>query len=243
MKDGNFWIVITEDQEKDSQRLSSFIRRYGKENGLTIEITEFTDGAQLLEHYDKRFDILFMDIGLPQISGMAAAEKVREIDDYIPIIFTTNMAQYAIRGYEVAAIGFMLKPIPYYQFKNYLMKAIAICRKNQDLLENSVITLGGEKNFKRVPTDDIIYIMKDKNYIDYHLTGQEVFRERGTFKAVIPRFQHTTIKQLASGCMVNLRYVQKKEGNDVYLRDIVISITMPFRKTFTQELMDYMRGI
>ena len=40
-----------------------------------------------------------------------------------------------------------------------------------------------------------------------------------------------------------LRYVQKKEGNDVYLRDIVISITMPFRKTFTQELMDYMRGI
>ena len=70
MKDGNFWIVITEDQEKDSQRLSSFIRRYGKENGLTIEITEFTDGAQLLEHYDKRFDILFMDIGLPQISGM-----------------------------------------------------------------------------------------------------------------------------------------------------------------------------
>ena len=97
MKDGNFWIVITEDQEKDSQRLSSFIRRFGKENGLTFEITEFTDGAQLLEHYDKRFDILFMDIAMPQISGMAAAEKVREIDDYIPIIFTTNMAQYAIR--------------------------------------------------------------------------------------------------------------------------------------------------
>ena len=243
MKDGHFWVVVTEDQEKDYQRLSGFIRQYEKKNGLQLEITRFSDGSQLLEHYDKRFDILFMDIRLPQVSGMEASEKVRQHNDFIPIIFTTNMAQYAIQGYEVAAIGFMLKPIPYYQFENYLTKAIVMCRKNQDLLKNNVITLGGEKNFKRISTDDIMYIMKDKNYIDYHLTNQEVFRERGTFKAVIPRFQNTTIKQLASGCMVNLRYVQKKEGNDVYLRDIVISITMPYRKSFTEDLMDYMRGI
>ena len=243
MKDGSFWIVITEDQEKDYQRLNSFIRQYGKEKGLPLTITGFTDGARLLEHYDRGFDILFMDIGLPQISGMDASRRVRQIDESIPIIFTTNMAQYAIQGYEVAAIGFMLKPVPYYQFENYLAKAIAMCRKKLTLQKNSIITLGGEKNFKRVSADDIMYIVKDRNYIDYHLSGEEVFRERGTFKDIIPRFQHTTIKQLGIGCMVNLRHVLKKEGNDVYLRDVVFSITMPYRKTFTQDLMDYMRGI
>ena len=243
MKDGNFLIAVTEDQETDFQRLNSMIRRYAQEHSQPLSVVRFSDGGQLLEQYDQRFDLLFMDIGLPQISGMAASLKVRQMDEMIPIIFTTNMAQYAVQGYEVGAMGFMLKPVAYVQLENYLSKAIAVCRRNQLLAEHSILVLGGERNFRRVSADDIVYIVKDKNYIVYHLNGQESFRERGTFKDVIPRFEDTTIRQVGSGCMVNLRYVKKKEGNDVYLPDVVFSITMPFRKSFTQELMNYMRGV
>lgn len=243
MKNGNVWAVILEDHPRDSQRLRKFIQQYGKEHDLPVEVSVFTDGTELLEHYDKGFDILFMDIELPTMSGMNTAAKVREMDDVIPIIFTTNMAQYAIQGYEVAAIGFMLKPIPYFQFETFFTKAIERTNRTRDLLKNSMVTLGGDRLFKRVSANEIVYITKDKNYIEYHFENGTTFRERGTFKDVLPRFEKTSIKQIASGCMVNLRHVAKKDGNDVYVRDMVFSITMPYRKSFTQELMDYMRGM
>lgn len=227
----------------DSQRLYGFIRKYAKEKNLSVEVSVFLDGTDLLAHYSKEFDVLFLDIELPTLSGMNTAQKIREMDAAVPIIFTTNMAQYAIQGYEVAALGFMLKPIPYFQFENYLTKAVQRCRKIQDLAENSMITLGGDRFFKRVSADEIVYIVKDKNYIEYHLESGETFRERGTFKDVLPRFEKTSIKQIGSGCMVNLRHVKKKDGNDVFIRDMVFSITMPYRKSFTQDLMDYLRGI
>ena len=243
MKNEKLWVVILEDRPKDNQRLSSFIRKYAQQNELSIEISAFTDGLELLKHYDKQFDILFMDIELPMMNGMTAAEKVREMDPLIPIIFTTNMAQYAIQGYEVSALGYMLKPISYFQFENYFTKAIARCQKNQALIENSMITIGSDRNFKRVSTDEIVYIIKDKNYIEYHLESGETIRERGTFKDIIPHLEKTSIKQIGSGCMVNLHYVQKKDGNDISMPDVTFSITIPYRKSFTQELMDYMRGV
>ncbi len=243
MKNSKLWVVILEDRPSDSQRLESFIQKYASEKELQVEVSIFSEGSKLIEEYDNRFDVLFVDIELPGISGMKTAEKVREKDSVIPIIFTTNMAQYAVQGYEVAALGFMLKPIPYFQFEKYFSKAVAKCKKNRELLETSMLSLGNNRMFKYVSVDEIVYIIKDRNYIEYHFVNHEFFRERGTFRDVLPKFEKTSIKQISSGCMVNLRYVQKKNVNDVYVMDMVFSVTMPYRKSFTQDLMDYMRGV
>ena len=63
-------------------------------------------------------------------------------------------------------------------------------------------------------------------------------------KDVLPRFEKTTLKQCQSGCLVNLMHVKRKEGNDVFMDDeAVFTISLPFRKDFTQQLLDYLRGI
>lgn len=242
MKNGAFWIAILEDTPRDSNRLKGFIERYAQENGIEVKTTLYSDGPDLLENYNRDFDVLFLDIELPTLNGMTVAERIRKKDSFIPIIFTTNLAQYAIKGYEVDALGFMVKPVSYALFTNYFTKAIAKCKRNEKLKEKRVIALGGSSNFRKVFLDDIIYIVKDGNYIVYQFTDQQIFRERGTMKNALPRFENTSIKQCSSGCMVNLRYVSKLVGSDVYLREMVFPVSLPFRNSFAQDLMDYVRG-
>ena len=65
-----------------------------------------------------------MDIEMPHLNGMEAAQKIRELDKEVVIVFITNMAQYAIKGYEVDALDFILKPLNYYTFSMRFTRAV-----------------------------------------------------------------------------------------------------------------------
>ena len=64
------------------------------ENGVSIELNIFTDGKQIVFDYEPVYDIILMDIEMPGLDGMSAAEKIRETDRDVIIIFITNMAHY-----------------------------------------------------------------------------------------------------------------------------------------------------
>ena len=243
MKPKSIMVAILEDQETDSERLQSFLGQYGQSRGVKFSTLVYRDGTELLSAFDQSFDILFMDIELPKMNGMMAAEQVRQSNEQIPIIFTTNMAQYAIKGYEVGALGFMVKPISYALFENYLTKALAICSRIEQLRSNSKVMICSGRSMRQVRVDEIVYIIKERNYLLYRLSSGEEIRERGTMKEVLPRFEKTTIKQCGVGCLVNLRHVWKKERNEVFLPGVTFTISAPFRESFTQELMNYMRGV
>ena len=110
-----FRIAIVEDQEETRENLNRFVRQYAQEQGLQVEISLITDGAEIAEHYTPGFDIIFMDVEMPRLDGFGAAEAIRAVDADVVLVFVTNMAQYAIRGYEVDALDYVLKPVNYYQ--------------------------------------------------------------------------------------------------------------------------------
>ena len=119
-----FKIAIVEDQEETRESLNRFVRQYAQEQGLQVEISLITDGAEIAEHYTPGFDIIFMDVEMPRLDGFGAAEAIRAVDADVVLVFVTNMAQYAIRGYEVDALDYVLKPVNYYQFCTKLSRAI-----------------------------------------------------------------------------------------------------------------------
>ena len=119
-----FKIAIVEDQEETQESLNRFVRQYAQEQGLQVEISLITDGAEIAEHYTPGFDIIFMDVEMPRLDGFGAAEAIRAVDADVVLVFVTNMAQYAIRGYEVDALDYVLKPVNYYQFCTKLSRAI-----------------------------------------------------------------------------------------------------------------------
>ena len=104
-------IAVVDDQPDMRQQLCSMIDQYSRENNCMLEVTAFSDGAQIITNYCKGFDIIFLDIETPELGGMDAAERIRTVDPDVVLVFVTNMAQYAIRGYEVDALDFVLKPV------------------------------------------------------------------------------------------------------------------------------------
>lgn len=244
MRNESYIAVVLEDQASDCLRLKSFIKRFSQEHSVDIETVVFQNGLELVKNYSEDFDILFVDIEVPGMNGMKVSEQVRSFDMLIPIIITTNMAQYAIKGYEVDALGFIVKPLPYSMFSYYLTKALTKCERNRKQKENNVLTITtASGSMRQMYVDEIKYVVKEKNYIVYYLVNGEQIKERGTMKDVLPRFENTPLKQCSSGCLVNLRFVTQKDGNEVHLAEISFSIAMPYRKTFTKELMDYVRGM
>lgn len=117
-------IAVVEDNDAMRAQLCGFIAQYAQESGHQLDVTAFSDGAQLVEPYRPGFDIIFLDIEMPTLGGMPTAERIRRQDPDVVLVFVTNMAQYAIRGYEVDALDFVLKPVSYYQFSTKLERAL-----------------------------------------------------------------------------------------------------------------------
>lgn len=111
-----YHIAIVEDELEFSMQLQKYLRQYQQENGVEFKISVFRDGTEILKDYKPEYDAIFMDIEMPVINGMDAAEKIREMDEEVVIMFITNMAQYALFGYSVGALDFVMKPVNYYTF-------------------------------------------------------------------------------------------------------------------------------
>ena len=136
-------IATVEDDANDLEALRTHLSRYEKENGLKFQVTEFRDGEDIVTDYSADYDLILMDIEMAFLNGMKAAEKIRELDKDVIIIFITNMPQYAIQGYKVNALDYMLKPISYFSFSESMGRALH--RVNVQEKEFITIALKGGK--------------------------------------------------------------------------------------------------
>ena len=117
-------IAVVEDNTAVREELCGFIAKYAQESGRKLDVTPFADGSQIVEPYRPGFDIIFLDIEMPRLGGMPTAERIRQLDPEVVLIFVTNMAQYAIRGYEGDGLDFVLAAVSYYQFSTKLERAL-----------------------------------------------------------------------------------------------------------------------
>ena len=122
-------IAIVEDEENYRNILYEYLKRYEQENNEEVQISVFADGDEIVENYSAKYDIILMDIEMQFMNGMDAAKKIRESDREVIIIFITNMVQYAIQGYEVDALDYVLKPISYFAFSQKILRAVGRMKK------------------------------------------------------------------------------------------------------------------
>ena len=156
-------IALVEDEPEAADVLASFIARYAGEKGLELTVTRFGN-AMDFEMTHQHFDLVFMDIQMPGINGMEAAQLMRTYDSETPIIFVTNLAQYAVKGYEVDALDFIVKPVTYFNFRMRMDKAM---RKLEAMLlcadrENLLLVSGTGEVIE--PDDGVLAIVSGGNY-------------------------------------------------------------------------------
>ncbi len=151
-------IAIVDDDPKDAQVITDYLTKYEEETNSEIQMEVFHSSVEFLERYSGRYDLVFLDIEMPGSNGLEAAREIREKDAGVGIIFVTSLAQYAIAGYEVNAIDYMVKPIRYFTFKVKLEKAIYIVSRKH----NDNILVKTKDGIMRLSVSDILWIEKEK---------------------------------------------------------------------------------
>lgn len=127
-------IAIVEDEEDYVNQLTKYLQDYQKNSNEEIDVTVYRDGDEITSKYKSQYDIILMDIQMKFVDGMTAAEEIRNIDSKVIIIFITNMTQYAIQGYKVGALDYILKPISFFAFSERLGQAIARLKRPEQQL-------------------------------------------------------------------------------------------------------------
>ena len=173
-------VAIVEDENAAAERLTAYIQRYAAEFGQQFNITRFYDGEEFLQNYKSVYAVAFLDIQMPRKNGMDTAVELRRYDKNVSIIFITNLVQYALRGYEVDAVSFLLKPVSYYDFSLKFKKALDIYLMN----EERSFTVNAPGGLCRISTDKLMYVEIIKHRLHYHLID-DVIEMTGDRKSVV----------------------------------------------------------
>ena len=230
-------IAVVEDNDAVRAELCGFIAQYGQESGSQLDVTPFSDGAQVVEPYRPGFDIIFLDIEMPTLGGMPTAERIRLLDPDVVLIFVTNMAQYAVRGYEVDALDFVLKPVNYYQFSTKLARALQRIQRRR----GGQITLQTPGGAQQLDTDDILYLETRDRLLHYH-TADKVWSVRGSLLKSEKELAPYHFARCNQCYLVNLRHVKGVQDDLVQVGEERLEISRRQRAAFLAAVASYVGG-
>lgn len=230
-------VAIVEDEEAVREQLLGYVQRYTRQYGTTFEVRTFSDGVEILEGYRPVYDLILLDVEMKHLDGMATAERIRQMDADVILIFITNMAQYAIRGYSVGALDYVLKPVPYFAFSQQLLKAVTRLEKRA----KRYLTVPVEGGLRRLNTASIYYLESEGHRVHFY-TDEGDFSAPGALKTFEEKLADCPFARCNSGYLVNLAQVQAVQQNTVQVGPYELQISRPKRKAFLAALTDYIGG-
>ena len=229
-----FRLAIVEDEKQDSDLLQSHIHHFFTENcpDDSFQATVFDNAGVFIEQYRPDYDLIFLDIQMPGLNGMEAATALRKKDSSVLLVFVTNMAQYAVRGYDVNAAGFILKPVSYYDFLMRMRKCIGILQTRVE----EYVTLNMRQGIIRLPARDILYVEVNRHMLTYH-TFKDAVQTTGSLAETEASLRGSGFLRCNSCYLVNPKAIQAVLGYDIRLiNGETIQISHPKKKQFMQDL-------
>lgn len=231
-------IAVVANDGNASDQMQTFIRRYARSEGLEVFLDEFDHADKFLTQYKPIYDIVFMEIELPRLNGMDAAKRLRNMDSNVVLIFVTAFARYAIRGYEVDALDFVLKPLNYYAFSLKLERAIQRVRQRS----GKQIALKTSNGVRCLEIRQIFYLETKSRMLYYH-TSTGVYSVRGSLQSAEQMLMEYSFAKCNQCYLVNLQHVTDVRDDYVVVAGTKLEISRRNRKTFLDAVVAYIGGI
>ncbi|MCI8564875.1 MAG: response regulator transcription factor [Lachnospiraceae bacterium] len=223
-------IAIVDDEQSERERLKRFVERYFRERGEDVCLSLYDDGAALLQAASEALDLLFLDIRMEQVDGLSAARQIRMADEEVQIVFITNMAQYAIDGYSVSALDFLVKPIDEERTARVLEKA----EKRLGSRNPEMISVRNSEGFFVVDAKDILYIETDGRHLLLH-TAAAGMRCHETLQSMEEKLPGHFFR-CHNAFLVNLWKVEHVKGGDIVAGGRKVPLSKHRRREFMQAM-------
>ena len=214
--------ALVDDDPKDRETLQSYLEQYRQESGEAMEVTVYTDGDELVEQYKSQFDLILLDVQMQFLDGMAAAREIRRVDREVIIIFITNMAQYAIQGYAVDALDYVLKPVSYFALSQRLNRAIARLKQRK----RTYVAVPVKGGVRKLDTAQIYSVGEVVSTItmrqaEERLSDAHFFRGNNSY-------------------LINLEHVDGVQDGCAVVRGELLKLSRPRKNAFLEAVSNYL---
>ena len=231
-------IAVIDDSIDEARQLAGFISTYCSDTHTCQQTTIFNTAADFLRCWQRgSFDLIFIDIFLRnETSGIRIAERVRRDDDSCTIVFTTSSTDFALKGYEVRALDYMLKPLRYGKFCQTMDYFRSVSQRKR----SHYIEVKESRIMVKLPVDDILYTDYSNHYIQIHLQDRLVrtymrFHDFSSLLLCYPQFICCY-----RNCIINMDKVTSLEKAEFILNTGEhLPITRTLRPQIHQHYADY----
>ena len=231
-------IAVIDDSIDEARQLAGFISTYCSDTHTCQQTTIFNTAADFLRCWQRgSFDLIFIDIFLRnETSGIRIAERVRRDDDSCTIVFTTSSTDFALKGYEVRALDYMVKPIRYDKFSQTMEYFLSVSRRKQ----SHYIEVKESRIMLKIPIDAILYTDYSNHYIQLHLPDKTVrtYMRFEDFSGML--LMYSQFICCYRNCIINMDKVFSMEKSEFILTTGEhLPITRTMRSQIHQQYADY----
>ncbi len=194
------------------------------------------DALEVLKN--REIDLIFLDINMPRLSGL---EFLKSLSNPPLVIITTAYAEYALQGFELAVLDYLMKPFAFDRFLKAIQKAqdILMSReaqlsetiKTSDVPEDDHLFIKSSKKTYRVKFDDILYIEALGDYVKI-FTKDRMIVSYQSLKNLEVILSPKTFPRIHKSFIVSLSKIDVIEGNHVKIRDKMLPIGNNFKTEF-----------
>lgn len=230
-----FTCLIIDDEPPAIRVLEKFVKMV-KELELLASSTKPIEALELIRQ--RQPDIIFLDIQMPTITGL---ELSKLIDYDANVIFTTAYPQFAVKGFELNAVDYLLKPIAFPRFLEAIEKA-----KQKKITTNSnptnagqndyfFIKTDGKNNFTKVKLDAILYLESIKNYVIVH-TKKEQLVTYNTLKKIQESLPKSNFIKIHKSFIVAINKIEKTQSYSVFINNVELPLGETYKTTFFEKI-------
>lgn len=226
-------ISILDDEVEEALGIRDMIQNVLAQRHEPAGISVYHDAQAFLDAYAAgQSDIIFLDIQMPQMDGLTCAERIRERDASVILIFITGMVQYAVQGYRVEAMDYIVKPVTPSLLEHSMNRAW------KRLGRRKAIVVRSSDGMRSLEADELLYAEALNHRVILHTRAGEIHCTQ-TLSSIEAQLEGSGFFRCHAAFLVNMKRVQHIDGNDLYMEGKAIPISKHRRREFLQELTAY----
>lgn len=224
--------IIIDDEKPAIKILTTFVLKIPFLH-LELATTNAFEGLELLN--TQKIDLLLLDIEMPDITGL---ELLKSLDQKPMVIFTTAYENYALQGYDLDIVDYLVKPIPFERFLKGINKAHKLYGLTNNTIEPTKpdhLLLKVEYKTIKIAFDDILYIEGLKDYVKVY-TKQKMFLTRLNLKGIEAKLPPTDFLRIHRSYIVSLAKVTSFQKSQLFIDNKDLPVGNAYRNEVVRKL-------
>lgn len=199
---------------------------------LTNTFTQPSKAEKYLQKHP--VDLIFLDINMPDVNGI---NFYKNLEQEIMVIFTTAYSNYAVDGFHVNAVDYLLKPIQFNRFKVACDKAndYADFLKSKHSKQQNALLVRSDYALIKIPFSDILYLETMEDYIRIHCKNRDPILTIMSMRKMMNKLPQYDFKRVHRSFIVNQLVITSIRGKNIFIGEAVIPIGKTFEEDFLRD--------